>query len=299
MRYNGAGNNSEPRCWQGDPPSRMVVRAMKLALWQTAGFPADVPANLAALQSTAKAAAAAGAALLVCPECWLCGYNIGAAVAGLAESFDGASAQRIGAIARQNNIAIAYGYAERELTGGHVYNAVQVIGADGAALSHYRKTHLFGADERAAYRPGTGFEPPFSFGGFRVGLLICYDVEYPEAVRSLALMGADLILIPTALTDEYAAVTDFLVPARSIENQVYLAYCNHAGVENGMRFLGGSRLTGMDGKALAAAGSGEALIIGEISRQDQDASARTYPYRSDRRPELYGRLICASDGHST
>ena len=63
---------------------------MKLALWQTAGFPADVAANLAALQSSAQAAATAGAMLLVCPECWLCGYNIGDAVTALAESFDGA-----------------------------------------------------------------------------------------------------------------------------------------------------------------------------------------------------------------
>ena len=270
---------------------------MKLALWQTAGYPADVAANLAALQSVAQAAATAGAALLLCPECWLCGYNIGPAVATLAESSDGLSAQRIAAIARHNHIAIAYGYAERD-PGGDIYNAVQVIGADGAALAHYRKTHLFGDDERAAYCRGIRFEPPFSFGAFRIGLLICYDVEYPEAVRSLALMGADVILIPTALTDEYAAVTDFLVPARSIENQVYLAYCNHAGVENGMRFLGGSCLTGMDGKSLAAAGSGEALIIGEISKHDQDAAARIYPYRVDRRPELYDWLIRAPGDHS-
>jgi 5-aminopentanamidase len=304
MRHNASANNRERRSWQRAAPSRKVVRAMKLALWQTAGYPADVPANLAALQSTAQAAATAGAALLLCPECWLCGYNIGAAVGALAESFDGVSAQQIAAIARQNHIAIAYGYAERDVSGGnlrsgHIYNSVQVIGADGVALAHYRKTHLFGADERAAYCPGIQFEPPFSFGAFRIGLLICYDVEYPEAVRSLALMGADVILIPTALTDEYAAVTDFLVPARSIENQVYLAYCNHAGVENGMRFLGGSCLTGMDGKALAAAGAGEALIIGEISKPEQDAAARIYPYRADRRPELYGRLIRASDARST
>jgi predicted amidohydrolase len=273
--------------------------AMKLALWQTVGFPGNVAANLAALESSAKAAAAAGAALLLCPECWLCGYHIGDAVTALAERPDGASAQRIAAIARQNQLAIAYGYAERDASSGHIYNAVQVLGPDGAVLSHYRKTHLFGPDERAVYRPGNRFEPPFDFGGFKVGLLICYDVEYPEAVRSLALMGAQVVLVPTALTDEYSAVLDFIVPARSVENQVYLAYCNHAGVENGMRFLGGSCLTGMDGKALAAAGSGEALIVGEISQRTQEAAAKTYPYRADRRPELYGRLMCRSDGHFT
>jgi len=269
------------------------IGTMKLALWQTVGFPADVAANLAALESTATAAAAAGAALVLCPECWLCGYNIGAAVTALAESADGASAQRIAAIARQYQIAIAYGYVERDAASTAIYNSVQVIGADGAVLSRYRKTHLFGADERCAYRAGDQFAPPFEFAGFKVGLLICYDVEYPEAVRSLALMGADVVLIPTALTDEYAAVLQFIVPARSIENQLYIAYCNHAGVENGMRFLGGSCLTGMDGKALAAAGTGEALIIGEISRGAQQAAAKTYPYHSDRRPELYGLLTTA------
>jgi len=268
---------------------------MKLALWQTAGFPADVAANLAALDGTAHSAAAAGAALLLCPECWLCGYNIGDAVTALAQSRDGPAAQRIAAIARQHGIAIAYGYAERDPATGQIHNSVQVIAADGAALSHYRKTHLFGRDERACYRPGIRFETPFDFGGFKIGLLICYDIEFPECARSLALLGADILLVPTALTDEYAAVPDFLVPARSVENQIHVAYCNHAGVENGMRFLGGSCLTGIDGKALVSAGTEDALLIGEINRRARDAAALTYPYRTDRRPELYGLLNSKSD----
>jgi len=183
-----------------------------------------------------------------------------------------------------------YGYAERDASSGQIYNAVQVIAPDGAGLSHYRKTHLWGPDERAAYHPGSRFEPPFDFGGFKFGLLICYDVEYPEAVRSLALMGADVVLVPTALSNEYAGIPNFVIPARSIENQVFVAYCNHAGVENGMRFLGGSCLTGVDGRALAAAGPGEALIVGEIDRRAREAAAKACPYHADRRPELYGLL---------
>ena len=269
---------------------------MKLALWQTAGFPADTVANLGALETTARAAATAGASLLLCPECWLCGYNIGAAVATLAEQRDGISSQVIAGIARRNNIAIAYGYAERDVAGGQVYNAAQVIGPDGGRLAHYRKTHLFGPDERAAYRPGECFEPPFELGGFKMGLLICYDVEYPEAVRSLALLGADVILVPTALTHEYSVVPDYIVPARAVENQVFVAYCNHAGVENGMRFLGGSLLADIDGKAIAAAGAGDALIIGEISQARRLAAAKCFPYRADRRPELYAQLTSNFDG---
>jgi 5-aminopentanamidase len=264
---------------------------VKLALWQTVGIPGDVPANLAALEQTAIAASTAGAAILLCPECWLCGYNIGGAIAVLAEPRDGASARRIATIARENKLAIAYGYAERDTESGHIFNAVQVIGPDGLALSHYRKTHLFGPDERAAYTQADQLEAPFNFQGFNIGLLICYDIEFPENARCLALMGADLILIPTALSDDYAAVSDFIVPARSIENQIYVAYCNHAGVENGLRYLGGSCVTGMDGKALAKAGPGEALLITEISKPAMDAAAATYPYRSERRPELYGKVV--------
>jgi nitrilase len=263
---------------------------MKLALWQTAGNPGDVAANLTALEATAAAAAAAGAALLLCPECWLGGYNIGEAVDAVAETHDGPSAQVIAGIARRHRLAIAYGFAERDAGSGHIHNSVQVIDGRGALLSRYRKTHLFGPAERAAYHAGSRFEPPFEFGGFRIGLLICYDVEFPEAVRTLALMGADALLVPTALTDEYAAVPGLLVPARSVENQLYIAYCNHAGEENGMRFLGRSCLTGMDGTALVAAGSGEALLVAAISKRDQAAAASCYPYRADRRPELYGRL---------
>jgi 5-aminopentanamidase len=263
---------------------------MKLALWQTQGFPADPAANLAALEQTARAASAAGAALLLCPECWLCGYNIGDAVASLAEAADGKSARRVASIAREQRIAIAYGYAERAAAGAGIFNSVQVFGADGTVLAHYRKTHLFGAAERAAYAAGSCFAAPFEFGGFRFGLLICYDVEFPEAVRCLVLAGADVVLIPTALTDEYGTVPALLVPARAVENQVYVAYCNHAGSENGMRFLGRSCLLAPDGQPVVAAGTGDALIVGDITRSAQIEIAKIYPYRADRRPELYGAL---------
>jgi nitrilase len=268
---------------------------MKLALWQTAGFPADIGANLAALSKTAGAAASAGASLLLCPECWLCGYNIGDEVAALAEPRDGSSAQAICAIARRHRIAIAYGYAERDGASGDIYNAVQVIGPEGTPLGHYRKTHLFGPAERAAYRAGSCFETPFELGGLRFGLLICYDVEYPETVRSLALLGADVVLVPTALTGEYSAVPDLLVPARAVENQVFVAYCNHAGEENGMHFLGGSRLVDLDGRPIAAAGAGEALLIGALDPSRREAAAKVYPYKNDRRPELYGLVTSNSN----
>jgi len=260
-------------------------------MWQTVGFPTDVEANLTALERTASVAAAAGADLLLCPECWLCGYHIGAeAAAELSETRDGVSATRIAAFARRYQIAIAYGYAERDGTDGRVYNAAQVIGADGNPLAHYRKTHLFGLEERAAFYPGDEFEPPFVFGEFNVGLLICYDVEHPEVVRSLKLMGVDLILIPAALTEVYAAVPEIIVPARALENQLAIAYCNHCGVENGGSFLGRSCLVRADGVVTARAGSGEGLLIVDVEKPPTTL-IDLHAHIADRRPELYSLLV--------
>lgn len=264
---------------------------LKLALWQTEGHLADPPANVAALAKIARSAAAGGAKILLCPECWLQGYNIPDRCAELAEQRNGPSATRIAGIARENDLAIVYGYAERDPASGAIHNSVQAIGPDGTSLANYRKTHLFSDFERGLYRPGDGFAAPFDFLGWRIGLLICYDVEFPETVRSVALAGADLILIPTALTGDYPCVPDIVVPARAIENQVFVAYCNHAGVEGEMRFIGKSRLAGPTDPAIAAAGDGEALLIATIARETIAAAAPAFPYRTERRPSLYAGLV--------
>lgn len=259
---------------------------MRLALWQTEGHPEDKAANLAALSRMAQASAMAGADLLLCPECWLAGYNLSLEACGqLAEPQGGPSMRAIGRIAADNNIAIAYGYAERD--GDVLYNSAACIGPEGDLLGHYRKVHLFSEFEHARYTPSDHFAPSFLYRDWRIGLLICYDVEFPEAVRNVALQGADLILIPTALTPEYGVVPDRIVPARAVENQIYVAYCNHSGTENDLAFLGGSCLASPWGDKLAAASAGEALLIADISHDMLERAKSTFPYRRDRRPALY------------
>ena len=259
---------------------------MRLALWQTEGHFEDKAANLAALSRMAQASALAGADIVLCPECWLSGYNLSKeACEKEAEPQGGTSMQAIGKIAADNNIAIAYGYAERD--GALLYNSAAFVGSDGNLLGHYRKVHLFSDFEHIRYTPSDGFAPSFFYRNWRIGLLICYDVEFPEAVRAVALEGADLILIPTALTPEYGAVPDRIVLARAVENQIFVAYCNHSGVENGLEFLGGSCLAGPYGEKLAAAGAGDALLIADISHDMLERAKLTFPYRRDRRPALY------------
>ncbi len=152
---------------------------MRIALYQCSPLPLDIAGNLQRLAQQARIAAQQGAELLVCPEMFLTGYNIGAEAAHeLAQLRDGPAASRIAAMAQANGIAILYGYPERH--DGEVYNAVQLIDAKGNSLGNYRKTHLYGELDRSMFCPGDGKQSTLiELNGWRLGLLICYDVEFP------------------------------------------------------------------------------------------------------------------------
>ena len=267
---------------------------MRIAIFQGPAEPGPVARNLRLLEERAAEAAGAGADLLICPEMFLSGYNIGAeAAARLAEPADGPAFASAAAIARKTGLALLYGYPERDARGA-IYNAVRLIGRDGQGLANYRKCHLFGDLDRAMFRAGTGPFALVDLGGVRVGLLICYDVEFPESGRLLALAGADLVAVPTALMDPFEVVARTVVPARAVENQVFLAYANRCGREGDLRYCGQSCVVGPDGGDLARAGRAEELILADLDLERLAASRRNNTYLADRRPELYGPLAGAA-----
>ncbi|UZJ32329.1 carbon-nitrogen hydrolase family protein [Streptomyces endophytica] len=265
------------------------MTSLHTALLQSSGRPGDVAHNLQVLQDAARAAAAQGAGLLAAPEMFLTGYAIGADVPKLAEPADGPSAAAVARIAADHGLAIAYGFPERD--GDTVYNAVQLIDAGGERLATYRKTHLFGCFEREWFTPGDRPVVQAELGGLRVGLMICYDVEFPENVRAHALAGTDLLLVPTAQMHPFQFVAESLVPVRAFENQMYIAYVNRTGPEGEFEFVGLSTLAGPDGVARARAGRGEELVSAAVDPEFLAASRETNPYLRDRRPELYASLV--------
>ncbi|MEU8957082.1 carbon-nitrogen hydrolase family protein [Streptomyces sp. NPDC048518] len=262
--------------------------ALRTALLQSSGRLGSVDANLASLDGAAQRAAAAGAGLLVAPELFLTGYAIGDDIARLAEPVDGASAEAAAEIAARHGVGVAYGYPERE--GDRVFNSVQLIGPDGARLANYRKTHLFGGFERDAFTPGEQTVVQAELGGIRVGLMICYDVEFPENVRAHALAGTDLLVVPTAQMHPFQFVAESVVPVRAFESQMYVAYVNRVGPEGEFEFVGLSTLAGPDGVARARAGRGEELVFGDVDLRFLAASRENNPYLRDRRPGLYASL---------
>ncbi|MEU1200096.1 carbon-nitrogen hydrolase family protein [Streptomyces sp. NPDC005813] len=262
---------------------------MRTALLQSSGRPGSVVENLKVLDEAAGRAAEAGAGLLATPEMFLTGYAIGDDIARLAEPADGDSADAIAEIATRHGVAVAYGYPERD--GERVFNSAQLISADGTRLANYRKTHLFGCFERDHFTPGEQPVVQAELGGLRVGLMICYDVEFPENVRAHALAGTDLLVVPTAQMHPFQFVAESVVPVRAFENQMYVAYVNRTGPEGEFEFVGLSTLAGPDGIARTRAGRGEELVLADADPVLLADSRETNPYLKDRRPGLYGSLI--------
>ncbi|KQX48026.1 MULTISPECIES: carbon-nitrogen hydrolase family protein [unclassified Streptomyces] len=266
--------------------------ALRTALLQSSGELGDVAANLKVLDEAAARAAAAGAGLLLAPELFLTGYAIGDDMARLAEPADGPSARAAAAIAVRHGLAIGYGYPERNTERhGVIHNSARLIGADGVPLANYRKTHLFGDFEAKWFTPGDQAVVQAEIGGLTVGVMVCYDVEFPENVRAHALAGTELLLVPTALMHPAEIVPLSVVPVRAFENQLYIAYANRTGPEGGFEFVGLSALAGPDGTARARAGRGEELVVGDVDPALLAASRAENPYLRDRRPGLYGPLV--------
>lgn len=263
---------------------------MKIAIFQGPEISQSVGDNLNKLEHQASIASSQDVRLMIAPEMFLTGYNLGPEIiAERAEAVDGASSERVAQIARQHDISILYGYPERG--GEHIYNSIQLIDNTGASRTNYRKTHLFGDLDKNAFSAGDQFNPVIELEGWKIGVLICYDIEFPENTRHLAMAGADLILVPTALMKPYQFVPEIIVPARACENQVFIAYANRCDVEGELEYYGLSCISGPDGVDLARAGTQEELIVAQLDRTLLDSSRRLNTYMQDRRPELYQHLL--------
>jgi len=262
---------------------------MKISIFQGPLAPGSIDHMLAALRRAAAEASSQGANLLILPELFLTGYNIGAeTVRALAQPANGAAAQEAATIARAYNIALLYGYPERD--GTRIYNAALLIDHTGAPRANFRKLHLWGDIDKAVFTPGEDPAILADIDGVKIGILICYDVEFPELVRGLALRGADLIAVPTAQMQPFEFVSRSLIPTRAYENSVFIAYANHCGAEGHLIYTGESCIAAPDGTDLARANTGEMLITADLDPALLAKARSLNTFIADRRPALYGAL---------
>jgi len=224
----------------------------------------DVRENVRRAERALRQAAAEGAALTVLPECYLTGYVTGSREQTLAIAIapDGPEIQLLVDVCQELGMHAIVGFLER--AGTQAFNSVSVLGPAGV-IGVYRKQHLpaVGADRFVAASEET--EPQiFDTEVGRIGIAICYEIRFPEVMRTLALEGADLIALPTNWPVHSDMLADHFSRVRAAENVVYLVVANRGDSEEGVDFLGASQIVDPFGQVLAKADRGEALLIAEV-----------------------------------
>ncbi len=250
--------------------------SLTVGLWQDSGVLGDVAANMATISRATAQASRRGVHLLVFPECFLTGYYNRERVEQVARQIDEETVSALRAVAKSNATAILVGYYEMQ--GAGLYNAALLIGDDGAILANYRKRALYGDWEQSAFLRGTG-PVVADLGGVRIAVLICFDIEFPELARDCARNGADLIAVPTSLMEPPGHIARHVIPARAIENQLYIAYANRIGTEHELRYVGRSVIYDPEGTLLAEGTDDSAdLIVATIAKSAVAAARSDFSY---------------------
>ena len=265
---------------------------------QTAPRLGEPERNVEACLARLEEAGAAGCELLVLPECATSGYMFGseAEAAPYAEEIPGPSVEALAGACARHRLHCVAGLLERD--GDRLRNTVVLVGPDGL-VGRYRKAHLpfLGADRFVVPgdEPAEVYDTPVG----RLGIVICYELRFPEPTRALALGGAELILHPTNRPTAVRPFADFLTRARAAENRVFLLTANRVGVEGGVEFFGRSQIVDPLGERLVEAGEREdELVLAELepsAAREKDRAIVPGEYEvhlfGDRRPELYGALV--------
>ena len=258
----------------------------------------DVSGNLDRMIAKLREARAAGASLTVFPECAVTGYCFTSIEEArpYSQPIDGEATQRMARACAELGGHVVFGLLEAD--GARVFNALALVGPNGLVAS-YRKIHL----------PFLGVDMFTDFGdrplavhdvdGVKIGMNICYDGGFPETARCLALLGADVIVLPTNWPPGAEMAAEHATNTRAMENTVYYAAVNRIGVERETPFIGRSRICDPLGKTLATAnGIEEVILYADIDTAHarnkhliRQAGKNEVNRIADRHPEMYGEII--------
>lgn len=274
----------------------------QIAVAQLSGTLADVSANTQRAVDEITLAGQRGEDLIVFPETYLNGYMFSSSddVERSALTLGDPALAAVADASAAHGVHTVMGFLERD--GDEVYNSAAIFGP-GGLLGKYRKQHLpfLGADRYVT--PGHDRAPRVVSTAFgNVGIMICFDLRFPESARELALQGADVIAMPTAWPMHATFLADHVTRVRALENLVYLAVADRADEEAGTRYLGRSQIIGPDGSvvldALDEAGTFSAAVdLSAARRKRLVFSAGEYELDvfDARQPDQYGELVRTDD----
>ncbi|MCS7124184.1 MAG: carbon-nitrogen hydrolase family protein [Candidatus Bathyarchaeota archaeon] len=270
-----------------------MKQKVRVALSQISCRRGDKKANIQKIEEYAVKAKQQSAELVIFPELSLTGYILRDDLYKLAEKIPGPSTNAIEEVARKHGIHIVFGMPElSEKTQATIYNTAVLVGPKGI-IGKYRKMHL---PTHSVFEEKRYFRQGYQAGVFetdlgKIGLIICYDIFFPEVSRLTRLEGSQLIVCISASPTIRRAFFENLTVARAIENTVFLAYVNLVGVEDGLQFWGGSRLIAPNGRVIVSAKYDEEdLVIGEIDYTEIRQIETFVPTLRDLRAEIFDKL---------
>lgn len=224
-----------------------------------------------------------GTELIVFPEATLSGFPGREEISAVAETIGGPSLCTVREAARRADVAVAVGLMERD--GDCFYNTTVLIDNKGDIALRYRKTHLW-PTEVGTVVPGDRFEV-CQLNDVKVGLLICYDIEFPETARAMALLGVELLIVTNGNMDPFGPVHRRAIVARAMENQIFAALTNRVGsCEDQLTFPGQSALIDPFGEVLCEAGASETVLRATLDMSRLETSRQHYRYMDDTRIAL-------------
>ena len=290
----------------------MKHKILKVALAQRASQH-DRDSNMDALLADIRAAASAGAELILLPELHNSDYFCQleeTANFDLAEPVPGPSTARLATVAAETGIVIIASLFEKRAAGLY-HNTAVVLDSDGSIAGKYRKMHIPddpGYYEKFYFTPGDlGFRPIETSLG-KLGVLVCWDQWYPEAARLMALAGAELLVYPTAIgwdnrddEEERQRQLDAWMTIQrghAVANGLPVLACNRTGIEAdpsgegpGIAFWGNSFVAGPQGELITRGGIENQLLLAEVPMQRCEEVRRIWPFLRDRRIDAYADLV--------
>ncbi|WP_374419162.1 N-carbamoylputrescine amidase [Novosphingobium arvoryzae] len=278
--------------------STLRISALQLPLGSD-----DEQANIAAVSALVEAAAADGAQVILPPELfsgpYFCKVEDEALFALARPVAQHPSVIAMRALAAKLKVAIPTSFFERD--GHHYYNTLAMIGPDGEIMGTYRKSHIPdgpGYEEKYYFRPGNDGFKVWDLFGHKLGVGICWDQWYPECARVMALLGAEVLLYPTAIgTEPYDATLDTsrmwrrAMIGHAVSNCMPVIAANRIGTEDGQRFYGHSFISDEWGDLVAEYGADETGVLTATLDLARAATHRAgMGFFRDRRPQLYTRI---------
>jgi len=228
--------------------------------------------------------------LVVFPELVTTGYECGMRFTELAERVPGATTNLLAQRAAEFGTHIAFGMVAKERVESILYDAAILVGPDGDLIGQYRKVHLRG-EERLAFRPGYRY-PVFETGFGQVGFLLGWDLAFPEVARSLALDGAELLIVCANWADPDAEEWRTYVLARAYENSLFVAAANRVGEEYTYSFFGDSMVVGPRGEVYASVeGGSEGYAVARIDLDDVRKYREEFQFFQCRQPQTYRAIV--------